>query len=427
MPDISDLARIAGVVPERTATQLFGMAVEEFAAQPINTVLQSALGTGEQPVNRNDGSWSATSYAAAFVNSQLRPKLKFMFRVEFLFKPNVLEQFASLSATWKNNFAFMVKSVDRPKVDFEYEDINQYNFHTKVLKRISHKELTITFMDDVGNNVHEFFRLMMMIHSPITRRSAGNAGGLADSNAPYGVGNGMLFSDDLMNINDFANRGVLSTDVGNAIQAIKVTQLYIQPGRSRIDLDTGAKEVSFLFVNPRIVAMDLEDLNHEANEANSFIMQFDYDFMIMGEQETFSGIPPEKSVPPVGTAPGEPSPTGAALGGLNEIGGNNPYTALLAGVGARAAQRITSETLGRSLRTIPGLGSVGDTLGGLVQGITRDRINAFGNINQSAARPTRDVVMDASTAGRDSSSYSTSTGSFGIDQPAPSVDLGDFS
>jgi hypothetical protein len=172
MADIQQLLKVGGIDAERTATELFGHAVEDFAAGPLNKALQGAFGSPTPTtVNRNDGSWYATSYAHSLANSQFRPKLKFLFRVEFLFKPKVLEQFGATTAEWAKNFSFMIKSVDRPKVDFEYEDINQYNFRTKVLKQIKHRALTMTFLDDVGNNVHEFFRFMMMVHSPITRRS----------------------------------------------------------------------------------------------------------------------------------------------------------------------------------------------------------------------------------------------------------------
>jgi hypothetical protein len=230
----------------------------------------------------------------------------------------------------------------------------------------------------------------------------------------------MTFSEDLGNTLDFAHRGVMNSDVGNAIQAIKVTQMYVQPGKDQVALDTGAKEVSYIFVNPRIVSFDLDDVNHEVSEANVFTMQFDYDYMVLGDEQTLKALDASKALPPVGSAPGEAAPTGRNSSSQNPAGGNNPYTKILSGVAARAVQRVTSETIGRKLRMVPGLGSVSDTLGGIVQGITRDRVAGIGsNANQAFARPGRDVVTDSSTAGRDSSSYVTSTGGFGVDEPTP--------
>lgn len=424
MADISQLTRISGIDAERTATQLFGIAVDDFAKGTINPALNGLFGkTADPPVNRNDGSWYATSYAASLADTTYRPKLKFLFRVEFLFKTEVLEQFKATSAKWKDQFVFMIKAVDRPKVDFEYDDVNMYNFRTKVLKQIKHRELTMTFLDDVGNNVHEFFRFMMMVHSPITRRSATASHNIADAYATYSAGNGMLFSENLGNVNDFANRGALKTDIGNVIKAIKITQFFVQPGKSQADLDQGAKEVCWFFVNPRVVSFDLDDVNHEVSDPNLFTMQFDYDFMVMSDMTTMQKIPPEKGMPAAFKgAPGDPAPTGRNPGEGTNPGGNNPYTAILGGIAGRAAQRITSETIGRKIRQIPGAGSVADTLGGLVGGFARDNVSGIGsNVNQSFARPGRDVVVDSSTAGRDSATVVTSSGNLGNGQPRPTA------
>jgi hypothetical protein len=414
MPDISSLLKSSGINAERTATQLFGTAVEQFATGPINDALKGAFGKPETAVNRTgqDGTWYATSYAHSLANSQFRPKLKFLFRVEFLFKDEVLSMFGAQGAAWLRNFTFMIKSVDRPKVDFEYEEVNQYNFRTKVLRQIKHRALTMTFMDDVGNNVHEFFRFMMFVHSPITRRSIGNQDkgfDIAAQWAQYSTGSGMAFSRDASGTNDFSHRAVLDTDIGNAIKAIKVTQMFMQPGTSREDLSTNAKEVSFLFVNPRVESFDLDDVSHETNDVNVFSMQFDYDFMVMSDMRVLQPLDASKSMPPVGTAPGEAAPQGSG-GSKNPQGGNNPYMNILSSVAGRAAQKITNEYLGRQIRKVPGLGGVADTITGLVGSGVSNTVGGLGNtigsaINQSFARPTRDVVVDASTAGRDVATY----------------------
>lgn len=407
MADISSLLSQSGIDAQRTATEVFGAAVEDFGAGKLNEILRSSTGTGGTPaVNRNDGSWYATSYAHSLANSQFRPKMKFLFRVEFLFKDGVLEQFGR--ADWQRNFTFLIKSVDRPKVDFEYEDVNQYNFRTKVLRQIKHRELTMTFIDDVGNNVYEFFRFMMMVHSPITRRSVYATQSIADAHVAYTTGSGMEFSQGLGDINDFAHRGAIGTDIGNVIQAIKVTQLFLNQTNQ---LDSATKQVSFFFINPRMVSFDLDDVNHEVSEPNLFTMQFDYDFMVMSKMDPLEVLPAEKQLPPKGSAPGDAVPVSS--GGSSSSGSNNPYTAILAGVAGKAAQKITSSSIGKVVRQVPGLGSVADTLGNIATSMTKSVVN------QSIARPTRDVLVDSTTAGTDYAKYTTSIGGFGPNQPAP--------
>jgi len=413
MPDISQLVKASGIDAQRTATDLFGMAVEQFGANPLNDVLRSLSGQPQDPsVNRNDGSWYATSYAASLANSHFRPKLKFMFRVEFLFKDKVLEQFGR--ANWQRNFTFLVSKVDRPKVDFEYEEINEYNFRTKVLKRILHKDLSMSFIDDVGNNVYEFFRFMMMVHSPITRRSIYTSQNITDVHEAFLNGSGMEFTEGLGQTNDYAQRGVVNTDVGSPLQAIKVTQLFLDQTNK---IDTATRQVSFFFINPRVVSFDLDELDHSASEYNTFNMAFDFDFMVMSRQDPMEKLSAEKMVSPSGSAPGDVTPYNTGI----TQSGSDPYTAIIAGVAGSAAQKITSETIGREIRKVPGLGSVADTIGSISQGIAKSAVGTLGSvassITQSSARPARDVISDSTVVSQVHADYTSSTGGFGADQP----------
>jgi hypothetical protein len=280
------------------------------------------------------------------------------------------------------------------------------------LKNIKHRELTMTFLDDVGNNVYEFFRFMMMVHSPITRRSATAGFDIASAYATYSAGNGMLFTDGISDpgvTNDFAHRGVIDTDMGGIIQAIKITQVFVDPSVTN-GLSSAAKEVAFFFVNPRVVSFDLDDMNHEVSEANLFTMQFDYDFMAMTPMRVLQPLDPSKAMAPWKDAPGDIAPP-ATSGDQNAVGTNNPYTSILAGIAGRAAQKLTSETLGRAIRTVPGLGSVATTISGLSQGVARDAVLGVGTtINQSFARPSRAAVYDSTVITPIPATYITSTG-----------------
>jgi hypothetical protein len=384
MPDIKDLLKKGGVNVERTATELFGNAVEDFSKGKLEPRLKEAFGRGnEAPPNNTApaGEWWATSYAHSLANTNYRPKLKFLFKVEFLFKPQIISEYPELK---DNKFIFLVKTVDRPKVEFEYEEVNQYNFRTKVLKQIRHRELTMTFADDTGNQVYNFFRIMMMVHSPITRRSASASHDIAEQVEAYNSGNGMIFSSDIGRKNDYATRAALNTDIGNAIQAIKITQFFVQPMAGADKIDGAAKEVAFFFMNPRIVSFDLDDVSHESSDPNLFTMQFDYDFMVMAPMRVMKADPPEKRFVGLPGSPGDPMPTGrgasaagtiSAKGGPAEGGGGeNKFTRTLSAIGGRAAERIVGDTFGKYIRQVPGLGRAADTLGGLVGGSVRSGI-----------------------------------------------------
>ena len=72
-------------------------------------------------------------------------------------------------STIEQNASFMVRHVDRPKIDYDYEDVNLYNFRTKVLKQIKHREVGLTLYDDVGNNVLSFINAYRKLQMPIAR------------------------------------------------------------------------------------------------------------------------------------------------------------------------------------------------------------------------------------------------------------------
>ncbi len=419
--DISSLVKSSGINVERTATDIFGVAVDDFARGKLNPAVSRALGANpNQPVNRNDGSWYATSYAAGAANTSARPKLKFLFKIQFLFKPNIanpeVKRFVDMLQK-DQEFTYMVKAVDRPKVDYEYEDVNMYNFRTKVLKQIKHRELTLTFIDDVGNHVFNFFKLLMMAHSPITRQSANNYKSLAEVAAAYNTGSGMAFGVGT----DLANRGVIDSDIGNIIQAIRILQIY--PDHTE-KLDNAVKAVAWDFVNPRITTFDLEDMSHESSDPNGLTMQFDYDFMVMNDLGSLTTNPgPDFSNKAWKGAPGDISPTGRGTG-QSEKGGNNPISNILSKIGGRAAQKISSETIGRQLRKVPGLGSTADTIGGIIGNKATGGLSGLlNNVGQSFARPSRPIVTEGGFPGVSGFTNSTSQG-FGFNLPNPFSGLG---
>ena len=391
---------------EREASTRFGAAVEDFSRGVIGPMIgvQPPLPNGQVPFDRNDGSFYASSYAHALAGAtSYRPKLKFLFKVSFIFTEEAVRAFPNiLGGSRSNEFTFMVKSVDRPKIDFEYEDdVNQYNFRTKVLKKIRHRELTITFMDDTGNRVLNFFRALMMLHSPITRRQLLREGSTVppDSNT-FSSGTGMTFSND--NI-DNAIRGVTNSEVGNLIQTIRVKQMYVDPGAQ---LGSSVKEVIYDFLNARIVSFDLDELSHEANDVSLMTMQFDYDWMEIvdvGALTVMDGPDYNITVPGVGGAPVDMTTFGK--GSLTNPGSGNGFLDIINNQLGRAAQSATSSLINKAFQgkgTFASLiGSQASNIaGGLIGAATKDLVSGLSStVNQATARLFSGSVNDSAAGG----------------------------
>lgn len=397
---------------EREASSRFGAAVEDFARGTLGSNAATE-NTTQVPYNRNDGSFYASSYAHALAGgTSYRPKLKFLFKVEFVFTPEAVRQFPTILGGAKaNDFTFMVKSVDRPKIDFEYEDdINMYNFRTKVLKKIRHRELTIAFLDDTGNRVLNFFRALMMLHSPITRRQLLREGTTTKPDAnTISSGNGMIFSTDVASTgtSDTAIRGVTNSSVGGVIETIRVKQIYVNPGEQ---LDNALQETIFDFINARIVSFDLDELSHEGSDPNVMTMQFDYDWMEIvdvGSITKTDGPAYNITVPGVGGAPVDVSPTGRGTG-KSAAGNGNPFLNIISNQLGRGAQSIASSLVSKGIQSIAGKGrfasligsQVSTVVGGVIGAAARDLSTGMSQaVNQGAARQYSTNVIDSANGG----------------------------
>lgn len=471
--DISQITRSTKVALEKQATDSFGSVVEDFARGSLG--LPARDRTGKIPLGPDQkpkpGTWNATSYAAVLAGATpLRPKLKFLFKVQFLFNEQVLSQFPGDLARklQENAFTFMIKSVDRPKVDFEYEDdVNLYNYRTKVLKRIRHRELTITFMDDVGNSVFDFFRALMMIYSPITRDAVTRDNGATSYGFPIpdfdrftGENHGMQFSNlEDFSRSDVSHRAVVNSSAGNAINLIRVKQIFVDPTTTPGNSENAVKAVFYDFVNPRLVSFDLDDLSHELSDPNLLTMQFDYDWLEMTKHDsliaTGDGGPEQEVVLPTktvsdGSSSGAPrdiligaNPQVQTPSGTPQKAGRgeaNPFVKILGGAANRALTKVTSDLVNKSVKQIAGNGrfansalgraftggigsavsGVSGSLGGLVGGAVTDGLGGlFSKTDQSTTRASSPVFNDKSTAGADSpKSTASSSNAYAAGNPA---------
>lgn len=242
--------------------------------------------------DKSEEGWNSVSYAYGLANLQFRPKLKFMFYVDFAFKP----EFAELSTSeWGKNMAFMAKAVDRPKASIEYEDINQYNFKTRVIKNVKNEEVSVTFYDDSSNYVVDFFRFVLALLHPVTRRSGSYGSELSTGALFMTESHGMIFSGDTSNTVDYSHRGTIDTDNGQIFQTIKVTQTFMVPTG-----DGSARQMSYLYVNPMISSIEMNELSSEdTSNTGEITIKFTYDAVIIPNGEELQN--PRNPMPDAGS------------------------------------------------------------------------------------------------------------------------------
>lgn len=386
MADYSQILKGAGVSFDRAVTKQFGSIVEDQARGSIARAIKGGSSSASPEANtrtnttaqRNPRDWISSSYASHLATGDFRPKLKFLFKVEFKFKSEVINSLGELGKKLSaGQYSFLITKVDRPKFEFEYEDsVNQYNFNTKVLRKIKHRELSMSFMDDTGNRVHDFFSAMVLLFSPIVTQDtetqgAGEAALWPSDKSPlkYELGSGMAFSNQTSvtvgNIGtfDLANRRAILSNAGNAIECIRVKQMFVDTSSA---VKPQFKEIIYDYVNPRIMSFDLDELTHDDSNPNILNMTFDFDWMEMVKVENLDGTPSpvmNKPLSPEGSPfdiLGNAAATTESAPNNNPQGNNNPFvkaaTGIAANVARQATQKITNEAINSVIKTIPGNG-----------------------------------------------------------------------
>jgi hypothetical protein len=278
MSDIQSILQQNGINFPANSVATFGTAVQDFNNQSTLSQQVSSASSGFSPTLSlpstngvkpvipqpgTPGEWQSIKYASDLIN--YAPKYRFIFKVKFTFN-------APYAGAFDREFMYVVKEVDKPKVSFEYEDVNMYNFKTKVLKSIKHEPLNISFHDDIQNKVSDFFNAYRNAYSPVSNLTSDQyktmeAAGMTFS-APGSTG---LYS---------ASMGLLAGSNVNILNHIDVVQVYAH----------GTRQTTYTFTNPRIESFDFDNLSHESSEGNGMTCQFSYDSLYISDS-VVSGTP----------------------------------------------------------------------------------------------------------------------------------------
>jgi len=198
------------------------------------------------------------------------PKFKFLFVVEFEYAP-AYNKFGDL------NPAFVVKSSTRPSIGFEYDEVNMYNFRTKVIKRSMYEPMTMRFYDDNKNNAMNFYNAYLQAMVPMS--NIGFKDGTKIQGTDLYDESGMDFDARWATVpgpiptnKSSASIGALNDNTKNVLQRITLYHVY----------NYGLKYNQYDFYNPRITRLELDDVDMADNgNGNEVSFQFEYDGMFL--------------------------------------------------------------------------------------------------------------------------------------------------
>lgn len=250
----------------------------------ISSLFNSATPSTEPQASQFGQTCGVGNYATDLI--KFAPKYKFLFVVQFEFDPVFVEILGSIDP------AFVIKSTTRPSVEFEYEDINMYNFRTKVARKTIYQPITMKFLDDDRNNAFQFYTTYLKLLSPIANIDAelsrvdplqaydiagggmGFESGKSPISASWTKAVGQYYAGSL---GTFGNSAAINgPETRNILRRISIFHVYRQGTLMNVTH----------FYNPKITKMDLDDLDMASSEGTEVSLTFNYDsmFVIPGYQ-----------------------------------------------------------------------------------------------------------------------------------------------
>lgn len=202
------------------------------------------------------------------------PKYKFLFAIQIKFNAPYLG--GDGGGTLTRQLSLVAKKATRPGISYDMDDVNYYNFRTKVVTKSEFEEMTLTFYDDSRNSAQAVMAGYMSALSPIVNASVdglfeqqGMLGGQASHTINSTSGQGaspMSFTQPYMR-NNSGSTGPLKSSLNTVIKEIKLFQIY----------DNGRHVNIHTFVNPRIKSFGLDDLDMSSSEISTVEMKFVYE------------------------------------------------------------------------------------------------------------------------------------------------------
>lgn len=237
--------------------------------QNLERLSRGIFTSGNDRLNSLTPTCEASPYAIDLIARA--PKFKFMFMVQFVTAPG----YDALD-TILRGMAFVVKKSSRPKITFHTEDVNYYNYRTKLTTKTEYDEMTMSFHDDITNNTTKVYNAYLRALSPIANQSPSIVPTDLEQKGMSFVDNTLTTSIDAIEnsigVNTYA--ASLGPQVNDNKQQVfqKIILYHI--------FDNGNTVTTYEFVNPRVTQLIPDEVDMSVgNEGNELSITFVYDYV----------------------------------------------------------------------------------------------------------------------------------------------------
>ena len=170
----------------------------------------------------------------------------------------------------RRSLMFNVKSIDGPKVNFQYDTLNQYNRKRNVYRRVDYDPINVIFHDTMSNSALKFWRYLYELNLKDGRNRSPsyseNSSGKQTNRSPYQP-NSLTDTDDFLANHNFG----LESSIINHTYPIKSLDLLV----------VHAKKYNLIrFIHPKVIAMQHDLFSYESSQPIEIGMQFAYETVV---------------------------------------------------------------------------------------------------------------------------------------------------
>lgn len=254
---------------------IFGPPLE--AAYKLQKTSQAEITAGvANSISQMDAMDYPSPWAVDLANRTHVPKFKFLFVVQFTFNAPYIG--GDGAGDVGRSAAFVVRKSSRPGIKYQMEDVNYYNFRTKVVTKSEFEDMSMSFYDDSANSVSTLHTAYVSAMSPIVNAFATdlleqqgmNSATYNDNTFNNGISGGGAYTPSVTQPglrNNSSSTGPLVNNHKTVIKEITLYHIF----------DYGRLCNKYTFVNPRIISFDLDDLDMTVSDITGIDMKFNYE------------------------------------------------------------------------------------------------------------------------------------------------------
>ncbi|MFY0658063.1 MAG: hypothetical protein JXR12_15100 [Neptunomonas phycophila] len=221
----------------------------------------------QKPQDITDPGCGISPYARDLI--AYAPKHNFMFMVQFEFQPDYndlnLQRNKKLDKEETIKFHYLCREMERPTIEVEYDEVNMYNFRTKVAKKVNYSPINMKLVDDQKNSTMVFLEKYLKIRSPVANKD--------HQTSDFYEKEGMTWNgwDPTKVAEGSGSMGGLMGPNKSVLRRVVVYHIF----------GYGSRVNRYTYINPKIMEFNMSDFSQDNHEPAYVDLQMGYDSVFM--------------------------------------------------------------------------------------------------------------------------------------------------